>query len=641
MPDSEPATDSIVGRVLAGRYRIDAFLGAGGMGAVYRAQHVHMRKAVAVKILHREMTSMPEVVARFEREAVAAARIEHPNVATATDFGRLEDGSFYLVLEFVEGQGLAAVLKAEGSLPEARVLRIGRQIADALAAAHAAGIVHRDLKPDNVMLIEREGTGDFVKVLDFGIAKVQLEASSDQPLTQMGMVFGTPEYMSPEQAKGLDVDARSDLYALGIILYELLAGASPFHHEDLVAMLARQITMEPPPLPERVSAGLAELVMKLLRKDPDGRPESAIEVRDRLDALIAAAPPVSGLLPIQTPAPNSETPAGTVLAPRERAALATEKTALSLPLFARDPRRTLQAWFSRLGLQRRVAVGRYAVPLGVLVGLSSLLVVALALAATLVAVDGPRGAGALSGTAAAAAPPEPDRVAISAAAEKGDPAALATLAARPAEKRSAPEWHALGHGNVLSGNFKAALAAYAEGLARYPELSKDGVVVGDVRRAADRADVGVQALDLAARALGPDGVDLLYDVAEKGKGANPSSSAQKARALLEEEWVRSHASPALRLVFSLQSALKRSKCSEVKRLLPEAVAQADERSVSLLGRLLERRGCGFLSLGDCYSCLRSGIELNRAIEAANGRPKPGFSGGASPVSTDRPGSQRH
>ncbi|HEY3497193.1 MAG TPA: serine/threonine-protein kinase, partial [Polyangiaceae bacterium] len=166
---ADSARDSYVGRVLAGRYRILEPLGAGGMGVVYRAEHVHMRKPVALKILHQHMTLMPEVVARFEREAVAAARIEHANVAAALDFGRFDDGSFYLALEYVEGRSLGDVVEI-GPLPTPRALLIARQIADGLAAAHAAGIVHRDLKPDNVLLERRSDGSEAAKVLDFGVA---------------------------------------------------------------------------------------------------------------------------------------------------------------------------------------------------------------------------------------------------------------------------------------------------------------------------------------------------------------------------------------------------------------------------------------------------------------------------------------
>src|SRR5258708_4468984 len=170
------------------------------MGAVYRAEHVLMKKPVAVKVLHREMTVMGEVVKRFEREAVAAGRIEHPNVAVATDFGKLDDGAFYLVLEYAPGRSLTKALKEDGAFAVERALLIARQVAAGLGAAHEAGIVHRDLKPDNIMLTERGGTKDFVKVLDFGIAKVMATDEGGSALTRLGSVFGTPQYMSPEQA---------------------------------------------------------------------------------------------------------------------------------------------------------------------------------------------------------------------------------------------------------------------------------------------------------------------------------------------------------------------------------------------------------------------------------------------------------
>src|SRR5258706_14913420 len=203
------AAASLVGKVLSDRYRIESVLGEGGMGAVYLAEHVLMRKRLAVKVLHPEMTRMPEMVARFEREAMAAAHIEHPSVAAATDFGKLEDGSFFLVLEYVEGTSLRDLI-AQGPLLSERALHIAYQMASALARAHALGIVHRDLKPENVMLVEREGDPNFVKVLDFGIAKVPVGDFSHEPpgsdgapvLTQLGMVYGTPEYMAPEQALG-------------------------------------------------------------------------------------------------------------------------------------------------------------------------------------------------------------------------------------------------------------------------------------------------------------------------------------------------------------------------------------------------------------------------------------------------------
>jgi serine/threonine-protein kinase len=291
LPTPASETDPLVGQLLGERYRIEALLGSGGMGAVYRATHVHMKKAVAVKVLHKEMTFQEEVVKRFEREAVAAARIEHPNVAAATDFGRLEDGAFYLVLEFVEGRSLADLQKQLGRLPTERALRIARQIAMALTAAHASGIVHRDLKPDNVMLVQRDGDPDFVKVLDFGIAKLHGEETADQPaLTRVGTVFGTPEYMAPEQAKGEPADARADLYTLGMILYEMLRGKSAFEGDDLIVVLTQQMASPPPPLPDDVDSEVRALVMMLLEKDPARRVQSASQLTARFEEILGLPP---------------------------------------------------------------------------------------------------------------------------------------------------------------------------------------------------------------------------------------------------------------------------------------------------------------------------------------------------------------
>jgi hypothetical protein len=240
------APDTVIGD----RYRIIEFLAEGGMGAVYRAEHIHMRKSFALKVLHRSLVENPEVVARFEREAIAAGSIDHPNVACATDFGRLPDDSFFLVLEFVRGPSLRDVLDA-GALEPARAMRIMRGIVAGVGAAHSKGIVHRDLKPENIMLVDHNGDLDFVKVLDFGIAKADLSVPAGPegpaaPLTVIGSVMGTAEYMAPEQARGEAVDARSDLYSLGVIFYELLAGGCPFVG-TAVSVLQRHVFDEPPP----------------------------------------------------------------------------------------------------------------------------------------------------------------------------------------------------------------------------------------------------------------------------------------------------------------------------------------------------------------------------------------------------------
>ena len=290
---------SLVGTVISDRYRIDRLLGEGGMGAVYLAEHLHMHKRLAVKVLHPEMSRLPEVVTRFEREAMAAGHIDHPNVATASDFGKLPDGSFFLVLEFVEGKNLRDVL-AGGPLALSRALHIAQQVADALGRAHSLGIVHRDLKPENVMILERDGDRDFVKVLDFGIAKVPVGSLGEpastgaprQALTQMGVVFGTPDYMAPEQALGQHVDGRADLYSLGVLLFEMLTGGVPFQHDNPVMVLGMQVTAVPPSIGSKVGGGIPAdveaLVARLLAKDAGQRFQDARQVVDAIAAMSRA-----------------------------------------------------------------------------------------------------------------------------------------------------------------------------------------------------------------------------------------------------------------------------------------------------------------------------------------------------------------
>lgn len=297
--------DPRLGTTLADRYRLDDLLGAGGMGRVYAAEHVLMRKKLAVKVLHRELTTVPEVVKRFEREAMAAAHIEHPNVAAATDFGKLPDGSVFLVLEFVQGDLLRDEI-AKGPLAPDRALKIARQIASALGSAHELEIVHRDLKPENVMLVKKGATNDFVKVLDFGIAKVPIGevgelARDGQPITRAGMVFGTPEYMAPEQALGQTVDGRADLYALGTILYEMLAGVRPFSSKSQVGILGQQLANPVPSFSARapgigIPHSVEQFVHRMLARDPDDRFQNAHEVVAAIDDLLRmAAPPQARL----------------------------------------------------------------------------------------------------------------------------------------------------------------------------------------------------------------------------------------------------------------------------------------------------------------------------------------------------------
>lgn len=275
--DAAGAAD-FVGQVLENRYRVEELIGEGGMGRVYLAEHVDIGKKFAVKVLHPVYGRMPDLVERFRREARAASKIGHPNIVDVTDSGTTEDGSVYFVMEHLQGVELASIIDREGAIDIRRALDISTQVCRALSAAHAAGIVHRDLKPENVFLTAREGTSDFVKVLDFGIAKSsEAEEARAKKLTSPGMAMGTPEYMAPEQAAGKPADARCDVYALGAILYEMLTGQAPYQGDNFMEILTRKATTEPTPprqLREEIPEAVEELLLRAMARDPDDRPPS-------------------------------------------------------------------------------------------------------------------------------------------------------------------------------------------------------------------------------------------------------------------------------------------------------------------------------------------------------------------------------
>ncbi len=312
--------DPMIGQVLGAKYTVVRLIGEGGMGAVYEGEQQlgTTKRKVAVKTLHPHLSRDPKIKARFEREVGTIAELEHPNTIQVYDFGTAAEGILYIVMEFLQGKSLADQLEKQGPMAPERVVNILQQVCGSLEEAHGRGIVHRDLKPDNVVLVERAGKKDFVKVLDFGIAKRSKEEDKDeQKLTQQGMVLGTPPYMSPEQFTGKPIDSRSDIYSLAVMAYEMLSGKLPFKADTAWEWATQHMTQPPIPiesLPEasRATEAMRAALRKALAKSPDERFQT---VREFIDAFSFTGPGVApGVAPAIASGPaRQKTEVGTPL----------------------------------------------------------------------------------------------------------------------------------------------------------------------------------------------------------------------------------------------------------------------------------------------------------------------------------------
>jgi tRNA A-37 threonylcarbamoyl transferase component Bud32 len=291
--DGQPPTrrsSSMIGREIIGQYVIRDKLGEGGMGEVYLADQPALGRQVAIKVVHAQAREreFDELMERFRNEAKAAASLESPHIVKIFNWGELDDGTLFMAMEYLSGRTLSQVIHDEGPLAPEFVVMIATQICSALSEAHAAGIVHRDLKPSNIMLIERGEQPNFAKVLDFGVAKLE---GSD--ITRSGAMFGTPQYMSPEQLRAEVIDGRSDLYSLGILIYEMLAGKLPFSSPTTVGFITAHLHDAPPALPRSVPSELAEVVLLLLSKDAKDRPANAAALAVELEAALGGRSPAA------------------------------------------------------------------------------------------------------------------------------------------------------------------------------------------------------------------------------------------------------------------------------------------------------------------------------------------------------------
>jgi eukaryotic-like serine/threonine-protein kinase len=307
-----------VGKVLDGRYLLERLLGEGGMGTVYRAHHMAMERAVAVKVLRGSLAADPVAARRFALEAKATTRVDSPNAVKVFDFGITAEGEYFMVMEYLDGRTAQRELDVDGPMAMPRALHVARQALAGLGAAHQVGVIHRDIKPENLLLLRAGDDPDFCKVLDFGVAKLMVQsAAPGTALTRDGMVFGTPEFMSPEQACGQPLDGRSDLYSLAATLYTLLTGKPLFPGRSAMEILSKHVTTAPPRLTEHRGLhhlhALDQVLQRALAKRPDDRPRDAEELARQLAFLVPASSPTS-----QAASPTLSTPA---LAPAPASAL--------------------------------------------------------------------------------------------------------------------------------------------------------------------------------------------------------------------------------------------------------------------------------------------------------------------------------
>src|SRR5580700_10125349 len=289
---STGAPDPLIGRVINDRFKINALIARGGMGKVYRAEQAPLGRVCAIKVLNPNYAGDqdPEFHKRFFLEASIASKLTHPNTVTIFDYGRTEDDIYYMAMEYLEGHTLHRAIREASHFPEERAAHIARQICRALREAHSLGVIHRDLKPANIFLVEHGDETDFVKVLDFGLVKNVSGDGKGEDLTQTGLFMGSPKYMAPEQIRGDKVDARTDIYALGIIMYEMITGKVPFDRPNSVNILMAHVNEEAPSLREMnpqvdVSPALEEAIARCMAKDPDVRFRSMDEVLAALKRL--------------------------------------------------------------------------------------------------------------------------------------------------------------------------------------------------------------------------------------------------------------------------------------------------------------------------------------------------------------------
>lgn len=368
------SADPLIGRIFARNFRIEKLLGVGGMGKVYKGTQLSLDKPVVLKLLHAHYADDETLVHRFHREARAASRLNHPNSISIIDFGQDDDGMLFMAMEYLDGRDLFTVLQKEDPIGEHRIAHIVMQVCSALSDAHDQGVVHRDLKPENIMVLDRKDQRDYVKVLDFGIAKMQDPGGKEtRALTAQGMVCGTPEYMAPEQARGEDLDARTDIYALGVLMYQLVTSQLPFQADNAIGIVTKHIVEKPKPpreaFPDRnISQQMNDIILRCMAKKSADRFPNVVELSEAL-APVAMA----GITSSQAGLAAALASSPAVTAPSDLVMQAEQASTGPMPVSAGPTAGSLS------GAQAVAAPGRNKIVLAAAGGGGALLVIAVAL----------------------------------------------------------------------------------------------------------------------------------------------------------------------------------------------------------------------------------------------------------------------
>jgi serine/threonine-protein kinase len=558
--EGDPDPLALVGTLIDGRYRLLEFIGQGGMGNVYRAEHKTIRKPVALKLMHPSLANIPEIRSRFEREAFAIGRIEHPNCVQVSDFGDLPDGSLFLVMEFLDGESVADLLDRQRPLPPEQALHITRYLLYGLAHAHAAGIVHRDVKPENIYLVEIEGDPLFAKLLDFGIAKLldpPDRSGVREKLTQAGITFGTPTYISPEQALGDPADSRSDLYSATVVLYEMLAGFPPFRSEDKVELLAMHANRPPPALSETHPTGsfapeLEALIQRGLAKYRDHRFTEASELIAEIDALIGPLPrapsqsdvasrPITGRAPIL---PHPATP---------------------LPLPTRAPTVRGESPAPRPWVGKVIAIAALVVALSIVAYVFSVRVQVI----ESVTLDKPSDTARRAGKELSEG--DPERV-------------VAMVQADPNSATDPAAQLKLGHAQAALAQYSEALVAYDNALKLEPNLARDPDLLRNLGLMVD--DSGPMYVDaLRLQIVHGDNEDAKKLLVEVASGRRPRARAE-ARELAESLGLSGQVDKVQGLIWDL---LQGKNCGARAKAIGPLRTLDDKRAIKPLESLISTR----------------------------------------------------